>query len=255
MSTGTTVGFDVRPAANSEKSVDEQGGFRDLNPSFDGLTTFDFASRVAGGEMTEDADDSEAVMQDPDEYIRNLGSLGGAAFNNSTVLAGSTGAFDRPNLRNRQALFLPKKYNSPSFVKHEHKVRKHATSDSIISLLLISPGEICVAYCVVKIGYSNLQACVAPILPGQTTCGVGSHVTNLWAFTRKTCTFGHQQFVITLQFIFHLRCWYPPFSQRSSRLFFASSVLSPIVLLCYLVFPFFLSRIFRCYLTLLTLLL
>ena len=62
-------------------------------------------------------------------------------------------------------------------MKHEHKVRQHATSDSIISLLLISPGEICVAYCVVKIGYSNLQACVAPILPGQTTCGVGSHVT------------------------------------------------------------------------------
>ena len=105
-SPGATVGFDMRRSANSGKSVDEQDGFMDLNPTFGGLTASDFVSRVAGSDIMENANDRETVMQDPDEYIRNLGSLGGAAFNNSTVFAGSTSAFDRPNVRDRQALFL-----------------------------------------------------------------------------------------------------------------------------------------------------
>ena len=176
-STGATVGLDVRPVANSGESVDEQDGFMDLNPTFDKLAVSDFAIRVARSDITEDVDDSEAVIQDPDEYIRNLASLDGAAFDSSTVLAGSSSAFDWPDHRNRQALFSPKKYNSPALVKPEHKVRKHVASDYIVSLLLISPGEIGVTCRGGKIGSTNFQACVAPVLPGQATCGVGFHVT------------------------------------------------------------------------------
>ena len=121
-------------------------------------------------------------MQDLDEYIRNMTSLGGAAFDSSTVLVGSTSAFERSNLRNRQALSPPKKYNSPALVKPDRKVRKHAASDYSVSLLLISPGEIGVAYCSGKIESSNLQPCVARVLPRQATCGVGSHVTKAKGF-------------------------------------------------------------------------
>ena len=124
-------------------------------------------------------------MQDLDEYIRNMTSLGGAAFDSSTVFAGSTSAFERSNLRNRQALSPPKKYNSPALVKPDRKVRKHAASEYSVSLLLISPGEIGVAYCSGKIESSNLQSCVARVLPRQATCGVGSHATKAKGFHEK----------------------------------------------------------------------
>ena len=52
-STGVMVGFDVRTMANSGKLVDKRDGLMNFNPIFGGLTASDFASCVAGGEITE----------------------------------------------------------------------------------------------------------------------------------------------------------------------------------------------------------
>ena len=52
-STGKCVAFTCFRRENSGKSADEIVGLGDANPTFGDLATYDFASHVASGEITE----------------------------------------------------------------------------------------------------------------------------------------------------------------------------------------------------------
>ena len=52
-SAGKHITFDTLPVDNSGKPVDKMVGLWNTNPTFGGLTISDFASCVAGGEITE----------------------------------------------------------------------------------------------------------------------------------------------------------------------------------------------------------
>ena len=98
----------------------------------------------------------------------------------STGLVRSTSAFEKPNLRNRKDIFTPSRFTSAVVVKPECKLKKLPKIDIILSLLLLSPGDIGVVYCGGKIrSGQNLQSCVIPVIPGQSTCGVRSNVTKV----------------------------------------------------------------------------
>ena len=146
----------------------------DLNPTFGRFTASNFASHVVCGEITGNMHDRDSTLYHQDEYSRNVASLGGGVFEGSIGLAGSTSAFEKPNLRNRKALFDPSRFT---------KLKKLPVIYTIVTRLLLSPGAIGEVYCGGKIGSSqNLQTCVAPVIPGQSTCGVRSHVTKANGF-------------------------------------------------------------------------
>ena len=102
-SMGATVGIGMLVAANSGKSVDERNELGNLNPTFGGLIASNFDSRIASGEITENAEDHDSLMYDNNEYSRNISSLGGGTLEGASGLAGM-GAFEKPKLRNHKAL-------------------------------------------------------------------------------------------------------------------------------------------------------
>ena len=136
-----------------------------LNPTFGRLIDFDFASRVTGIEITENVEDPESLLFENKEYSRNVTSLGSGTFDGSNGLPGLS-AFEKPNPRNRNIFFAPTKFRSPAVVEPARKVKKPPALDTIVSPLLLSPGEIGVVHCGGKIrSGQNLQACVTPVIP------------------------------------------------------------------------------------------
>ena len=157
-STGATAGLDTLAVTNSGKLVYERDGLEDLNPTFGRFTASNFASHVDCGEITGNMYDRDSTLYHQDEYSRNVASLGGGVFEGSIGLAGSTSAFEKPNLHNRKALFDPSRFT---------KFKKLPVIYTIVTRLLLSPGAIGEVYCGGKIGPGqNLQTCVASVIPG-----------------------------------------------------------------------------------------
>ena len=119
-STGNDIVCDILPAANSGKSVDKIGGLGDVNSVFGSLTAFAFASRVAGGEITEGDGLLDYNEYNQGTYFCNVTSLSGEMLADTSGLVGSDNpdvGYKKPNLRDRSTLFDPGRFSSPAIDK------------------------------------------------------------------------------------------------------------------------------------------
>ena len=169
--------------------MDNCVGFGDKHLTFGGLAVSDFASRVVSVEITEGDGVLDCNGYDQDSYSRNVASISGEILVDPSDLAGSGNpdiGYDKPNFRDRSALFSTSSFSSLAILKLED-IFKTVANSTLVKLHLVSLGDVVHIICNGKIGSGqHFQVCVASVAPGLLTCEVRSHSTKAKCFNEST---------------------------------------------------------------------